>query len=92
LMRDNLLIPTTVGLVSGAPHSDDAKLLIDFLLSKQRDQKLVDLRFALMSVRNDISSSHFGSPLVPMDVDYRAVAKKMPDAVRRATAILEGRQ
>jgi iron(III) transport system substrate-binding protein len=82
-----LLVPTTVGLVSGAKHPDEAKRLIDFLLSKQTEQKLIDAKFAFAGVRNGV-----GPSVKAMDVNYRAVAKKLPDAVRRATAILEGRE
>ena len=82
-----LVIPTTVGLASGAKHPDAAKQLIDFLLSKQVEQKLIDAKFAYGSVRDAGAAS-----VKAMDVDYRAVAAKMPQAVRRATAILEGRE
>jgi iron(III) transport system substrate-binding protein len=82
-----LVIPTTVGLMTGAKRPDEAKQLIDYLLSKQVEQKLIDVKFAYGSVREGV-----GPSVKAMDVDYRAVAKKMPDAVRRATAILEGRE
>ena len=79
-----LIVPTTIGLVAGSPHPGEAKQLIDFLLSKQTEQRLIDAKFAYGSIR---------SPNVKaMDVDYIAVAKKLPEAVRRATAILEGRE
>ena len=79
-----LMIPTTVGLVAGAKHSEDAKKLIDYLLSPEVERKLIEAKFAGWSVR--------GTPNVKaMDVDYREVARVMPQAVRRATAILEGR-
>jgi iron(III) transport system substrate-binding protein len=79
-----LSIPTTVGLVAGAIHPDNAKKLIDYLLSAEVERKLIDAKFAGWSVRgaNDVKA---------MDVDYREVARVMPHAVRRATAILEGR-
>jgi iron(III) transport system substrate-binding protein len=82
-----LVIPTTVGLVAGAKHPADAKRLIDFLLSKETEQRLIDAKFAYGSVRPGI-----GPAVKGMEVDYRAVAKKLPEAVRRATAILEGRE
>ncbi len=79
-----LVVPTTIGLVNGAPHADEAKRLIDFLVSKETEQRLIDAKFAYGSIR---------SPNVKaMDVDYVEVARKLPEAVRRATAILEGRE
>jgi iron(III) transport system substrate-binding protein len=81
-----LMIPTTVALVANRPESADAKKLVDYLLSPQVEQKLIDARFAAWSIR--------GGANVPkaMDVNYVEVAKGMPEAVRRATAILDGRQ
>lgn len=80
-----LIVPTTIGLVTGAPHSSDAKQLIDFLLSKEVERKLMDAKFAYGSIRSS-------SAVRAMNVDYRAVAQKLPEAVRRAAAILEGRE
>ena len=79
-----LLVPTTIGLVNGAPHASEAKELIDFLLSRQTEQRLIDAKFAYGSIRTPNVKA--------MDVDYIAVAKRLPEAVRRATAILEGRE
>jgi len=76
-----LMIPTTVGIVAGTQHLDDAKQLADFLLSMQVEKKLLERKFIVESVR--------GNPNVkPMQIDYSAVAKMMPQAIRRATAIL----
>ncbi len=36
-----LVIPTTVAMVAGAPHPDQAKALVDFLLSEQTERMLV---------------------------------------------------
>ena len=80
-----LMIPTTIGMVAGAPHADDAKKLIDYLLSAEVERKLIEAKFAGWSVRGS-------TDVKAMDVDYREVARVMPHAVRRATAILEGRE
>jgi iron(III) transport system substrate-binding protein len=80
-----LMVPTTVALVAGTKRADDAKKLIDYLASAQVEQKLIDAKFCGWSVR--------GKPDVKaMDVDYPQVARALPAAVRRATAILEGRE
>jgi iron(III) transport system substrate-binding protein len=79
-----LMVPTTAGLVAGSKHSADAKKLIDFLLSEEVEHMLIRADFAGWSVRGT-------SDVKAMDVDYREVARVMPHAVRRATAILEGR-
>jgi ABC-type Fe3+ transport system substrate-binding protein len=82
-----LAIPTTVGLVAGTSREAEAKQLIDFLLSKEVEQKLIADDFAAASVRSDGSQA-----VKTMKLDYRAVAKRMPDAIRRAMAIMEGRE
>ena len=80
-----LAVPTTIALVAGrSGDRDAAKKLIAYLASREVEQKLIDVKFAYGSIR---------SPDVRiMDVDYTTVARKLPEAVRRATAILEGRE
>jgi iron(III) transport system substrate-binding protein len=82
-----MAMPTTVSLVKGAKHVDGAKKLIDFLVSKQNEQHLIDMKFARWSVRGGV-----GQSIKAMNVDYRAAAKIYPQAQREATAILEGRE
>jgi len=77
-------IPSTVALVTGAPHSTEAKQLIDFLLSRETEKQLMEAKFVILSVRDAQGKT--------LDVDYAAVAKKLPDAVKRAMKILEGRE
>lgn len=79
-----LVIPCTVAMVK---PSVDAERLIDYLLSRQVEQKLIDASFAYASVRDTAA----GGTVKAMEIDFPAVAKIMPVAVRRATDILEGR-
>jgi iron(III) transport system substrate-binding protein len=83
-----LMVPTAVGLVAGAPHDDAAKKLIDFLVTKATEQKLIDANFVIASVRD----ATLGGKIKPMQLDYEKAARVMPQAVREATAILEGRE
>lgn len=77
-----LAIPTTVGLVQDSPA---ARQLVDYLLSPDVEKQLLDAKFAYAPVRGEMTFK-------PMQVDYNAVAKAMPMAIRRVTAILEGRE
>ena len=80
-----LAMPCAVGLIAGGPHPDAARKLIDYLLSSQVDQALIDAHFAWCSARSpSAAAGRF------MQVDYEAVAGKMPAAIRRATTLLEG--
>lgn len=81
-----LALPCTVALVAGAKHADEAKKLIDYLLSADVEAKLLEAKFTASGVRG-------AAPGVPvMKVDYREIAKAMPKAVASARRILEGRE
>lgn len=82
-----LALPTTVGLVSNARNVEAARLLIDYLVTHEVEKALIDVDFAGWSVRGGDADA-----IKAMKVDYAEVARKMPEAVRRATAILEGRE
>ena len=79
-------MPTTVGLVKGVTHEAAAKKLIDFLLGRQAEQKLIDLNFARWSVR-----SGTGNSIKAMKIDYRKAADVYAQAQQEATMILQGR-
>jgi iron(III) transport system substrate-binding protein len=80
-----LVLPTTVGLVKGSRNPENAKKLIDHILSERTERRLIEMGFASASVRN-------GDKTVAMKVDYAEVARQLPEATRRANAILEGRE
>ena len=83
-----LMIPTTVGLIAHQHSSPAAaQKLVDHLLSRETEQKLIAAGFAGWSVRGLDAGE-----IRPMDVDYAKVADVMPRAVREATVILEGRE
>lgn len=81
-----LAVPTTVALVAGAKHAENARKLIDYLLSEEVEKQMIAAGFAKYSVRADAKE------VKPMAVDYRAVAAKMPQAINDALGILEGRK
>lgn len=80
-----LTLPCTVALVAGRPQNDAAKKLADYLISREVEQRLIDAKFAAYSVRD-------AATVKTMKVDFAEVARVMPRAVQRATAILEGRE
>ena len=81
-----LTLPTTVGLVASRPENAAARELVDFLLSAETEQLLSETKFTAYSVRGGAAG------VKSMDVDYAEVARALPEAVRRATALLEGRE
>lgn len=81
-----LAMPTTVALVKGSTHSAAARKLIDFLLSKSAEQKLIDMHFARWSVRAGPNG------IKAVTVDYRKASQVFARAMREGTAILEGHE
>lgn len=80
-----LLIPTTIGLVNGAPRAEEGKKLIDWLLRPEVEKRLIDGRFLAYSVRQE-------APKVKaMNVNYEQAAGNMRKAVETALTILQGR-
>jgi iron(III) transport system substrate-binding protein len=81
-----LAMPTTVALVKRTQHSAAAQKLIDFLLSKQSEQKLIEMGFARWSVRAGPNG------IKAIKVDYRKAAQIFGTSMREGTAILDGHE
>ncbi|HWE95300.1 MAG TPA: extracellular solute-binding protein [Tepidisphaeraceae bacterium] len=84
--QGTLAMPTSVALVKGSKHEASAKKLIDFLVSKQVEKKLIDLKFARWSVRGGE-----GETIKAINVNYHAAANVYARAQREGEALLEGR-
>ena len=84
--QGTMAMPTTVSLVQGARHPAAARRLIDYLLSRPCEQRLLAAGFANWSVR---AAGPDG--IRAANVDYRRAAAVFPQAMREATAILDGR-
>lgn len=82
-----LIMPCAVALITHAPHPEAGQKLIDFLLSADVDRAMLESKFAWASARDGSKLKQFKL----MNVDYRTVARGMSAAIRRATAILDGR-
>ncbi len=90
-----LAIPTTVARVDRPESHPEADKLIRFLASPRTEAILRESGFTIGSTRpqpgaNDTSSAAIN--FVAMEVEFEKVADALPEAVRRATAILEGRE
>lgn len=77
-----LLIPNTVALVNGCPHPEEGKQLIDYLLSREVEEKLAHSGSAQMPLRLGVKTP----PHVPsfdsiraMKVDFEAIASVMEE-------------
>jgi iron(III) transport system substrate-binding protein len=80
-----LLIPNTVALIKNAPHPEEGKRLVDYLLSKEVESKLAFSEAAQIPVRDDVPKPK-GMPgyssINSMKVDYDQVAQKLDEATR----------
>lgn len=80
-----LLIPNTVALIANAPHLVEAKKLIDYLLSKEVEQKLAFCESRQMPLRADVPTpKDFVTidRIKAMPVDFEKVAGFMDASVR----------
>ena len=78
-----LAVPTTVALVAGAKNPDAAKKLIDHLLSKELEHRLVAEKFAHLTTRDAAAQK----TIKLMDVDYTKVAENMKATVVAARKV-----
>lgn len=86
-----LLIPNTVSLVSGSPHPEAAKKLIDYLLSVQVEQQLIDSEFAMLPLHknlNEQSNNLEIDSLLNHPVDYEKLAASLDEAMQASQQIL----
>lgn len=77
-----LLIPNTVALIAGAPHQKEGKKLIDYLLSREVEEKLAFCPSAQMPLRKGVKTPE-GLPafdeIKAMEVDYKRLALRMKE-------------
>jgi iron(III) transport system substrate-binding protein len=75
-----LLIPNTVALIKNCPHPEEARMLMDYLLSKEVEQKLAFSQSVQMPLRKDVPTpEHFVTidQIKAMAVDFEAMAEMM---------------
>lgn len=80
-----LLIPNTVALIKGAPHSTEGQLLIDYLLSAETEEMLAFGESAQMPLRSGVRKPDYIpdiSEIKAMEVDYQAVADYIEQAAK----------
>lgn len=75
------LMPNAALLIQGAPHSEEARRFIDFLVSAEAERILAASDAAQYPLHPDVPGPALLPPLDGirvMDVDYAEVAKKLP--------------
>ena len=77
-----LVIPSAVSLITNVPHLEQGKALIDFLLSEETEQALLDLGFSHIPIHSDLQlhDTCLGEVTVQgMDVDYLQIYQYFDD-------------
>lgn len=80
-----LLIPNTAALIKGGPNSENGKLLIDYLLSKETESKLAFADGAQIPLRDDVQRPEYTrsyQEIKTMDVNFEEIADKIEYASR----------
>lgn len=76
-----MVIPNTVALMAGAPHEENAKRLIDFILSEDVERELAFSRSAQIPVRGSVErpdNVKSAADFKVMAVDFEVVGRELP--------------
>ncbi|MHC4658901.1 MAG: extracellular solute-binding protein [Planctomycetota bacterium] len=84
-----LAIPNTAAVINGAPHPQEAKELMDFLLSEKLERMLVRSDSHNTPIHPSLAEKYklYAIPK-SLDVDYEKVADQLPAAIKTAGEIL----
>ena len=85
-----LAIPNTAGIIAGNPNPEQAKELMDFLLSEQLELMLVQSDSHNCPIRQVLVEQYPSYTIPnPLDIDYDKVADLLPEAIKTAKEILQ---
>jgi iron(III) transport system substrate-binding protein len=75
-----MVIPNTVCILKAAPHPENARRFVDYVLSRKVEEKLAFARSAQIPVREDVSRPEHvrsAADFKVMDVDFTAVGREL---------------
>lgn len=75
----DLIIPNSVMLIKGAPHKEDAKMLIDYILSASTEEKLAELALQMPLKNSSVVPKNVPDVrnIKPMNVTQEEVYQKL---------------
>jgi len=85
------VMPNMVSLVAGAPHTDEGKRLIDYLLSAEVERKLAESEAVQIPLHVDVPGPKNIPPVSSfkaMTLDYAKAATRVEDVTKRLAVIL----
>ncbi len=72
------MIPNTIAIPKGAPHVDNAKRFVDWVLTRRMEERLANSPSAQIPVRPDVKApDHVRRDFKPMQVSYMALGMQM---------------
>ena len=85
----SLAIPNTAAMIKGAPHPEEAAVLIDFLLSERLEELLARSDSHNCPVHPSVAERYKSYAIPnPLDVDYGKIADALPMAIKTAREVL----
>jgi iron(III) transport system substrate-binding protein len=85
------VMPNMVSLIAGAPHPEEAKRLIDYLLSPDVERRLAESEAVQIPLHADVAGPKNIPPISsfkPMTLDYAKAATRVEDVTKRLALIL----
>jgi iron(III) transport system substrate-binding protein len=85
------VMPNMVSLIAGAPHPEEAKRLIDYLLSPDVERRLAESEAVQIPLHPDVAGPKNLPPISsfkPMTLDYAKAATRVEDVTKRLASIL----
>jgi iron(III) transport system substrate-binding protein len=85
------MMPNMVSMIAGAPHPDEARRLVDYLLSHEVEALLAKSEAVQIPLRPGVpgpASLPRIDTLKPMTLDYGKAAARVEDVTKRLEAIL----
>jgi len=82
-LQRKCLIPNTVCLIKNSPHPDEARKLIDYILSREVEGKLAFSQSMQIPLRKDVKKPNHVpdyDALSVMDVNFEEVAHKLKES------------
>lgn len=85
------VMPNMLSLIAGAPHPDEGRLLIDYLLSAEVERQLAQSEAVQIPLHRGVPGPRNMPPIdtfKPMTLDYAAAAARVEDVTNRLATIL----
>ncbi len=85
------VMPNMVSLIAGAPHADEGKQLIDYLLSPDAERKLAESEAVQIPLHRGVPGPKNIPPISsfkPMTLDYAKAASRVEDVTKRVALLL----